>query len=209
MKKSFTLLLFFTGSTLFLSGALLAFSLPGLSPDGILSAHFASEPYPFLTVLITLLTHLNSPLAVALYLLIIVGVLLYRKRKESIFFTVTAIAGTAIVNSLLKALIDRPRPELRLVEIHSPSFPSWHSSTSAALALTLWLLFVHPLPDRATKRLWSLILFLWPLLIGFSRLFLNAHWASDILAGWGLGILITALAAQLLLPVRENPHGDA
>ena len=209
MKHSafFPFLLF--GSLLFLLGSLFAFFLPAFPPDPLLSAFFSSEPYPALTPAIRLLTHLNAPPAVAVSLLLILGVLLRRGLKRQALFALGAVVGTALLNSLLKSLLRRPRPDLRLVEIHSPSFPSWHSATSAALALTLWILFIRPLPPGPLKSFWSILLLLWPLLIGFSRLFLNTHWASDILAGWGLGIGVTALLASILLPRGEGHRGSA
>jgi undecaprenyl-diphosphatase len=192
------------GLFLFLSGAAFAFLFPALSPDRPLAALFASEPLPALTPVVTFLTHLNSMPVMLLALLLILGLLLARRRLREALFAAAALLGTAGLNSLLKSLVGRPRPEERLLEIHSPSFPSWHSATSAALALTLWLLFVRPLPPGEKRTLLGLLLLLWPLLIGFSRLYLDVHWSSDILAGWGLGLLITSLAALLILPSRND-----
>jgi len=203
MKRSLSVSLFAAGSLLFLIGALFAFLFPEYSPDRALSAYFAEEPLPQLTPAITLLTRLNSPPAVLLYLLLLSARLFSRGKRRETLFVWTAIGGTALINSLLKSLIARPRPELRLVEIHTPSFPSWHSSTSMALALSLWFLFVRNLPPDRRNALGGLLL-LWPLLIGFSRLFLNAHWFSDILAGWGLGMLLTSLGTPLLSRPEKN-----
>ena len=190
-------------------GALLGLVLFPAGPDRVISSFFASEPLPVLTPAVILLTHLNSPPALALYLLSLLGFLLYRRRKREALFAATAIIGTALLNSLLKALVDRTRPEARLVPIDSPSFPSWHSSTAMALALVLWWIFVRPLPPGKRRRLLTLLCFAWPLLIGFSRLWLNVHWCSDILAGWGLGMTVTALALLALFPARESRHGAA
>jgi undecaprenyl-diphosphatase len=193
------------GLILFCAGAAFAFLLPGLSPDRALSTFFAGEPLPALTPPVTLLTHLNSMPLMLLALLLILGLLLARRRFREALFAAVALLGTAGLNSLLKSLVGRPRPEGRLLEIHSPSFPSWHSATSAALALALWLLFVRPLPPGPRKSFWSFLLLLWPLLIGFTRLYLDVHWSSDILAGWGLGLLLPSLAALLILP---SGNGD-
>ena len=132
------------------------------------------------------LTYLNSPPALLVITLIVAATLAAQKAWRSILVFLGGLWGTALATSLIKSLVQRPRPMDRLVEIHSPSFPSWHASTSMALGILLfWLLFGR----WGAKASWIL---LWPLAIGLSRIWLNAHWCSDVLAGWGLGAFVAA-----------------
>ncbi|WP_456393286.1 phosphatase PAP2 family protein [Nitratifractor sp.] len=179
------------GALLFLIGALWAFVLPEFAPDRSVAAYFAAQPLPDLLGPAKLLGLLGSPPALALTLLLFLLPLLMDRRRRDALFLLFAVAGTALIDSVFKSIIDRPRPPLRLIEISSPAFPSWHSATSAALALSLWLLFIRPLPSRTTKGLFGFLLLLWPLAIGSSRLVLNAHWATDVIAGWGVGIFVS------------------
>ncbi|ADV47342.1 phosphoesterase PA-phosphatase related protein [Nitratifractor salsuginis DSM 16511] len=141
---------------------------------------------PLVDQLVIFLTKLNSPLALLLVTLIMGVMLLYKKRKLQAVIFVAGLWGTALATTLVKELVKRPRPTDRLVEIHSPSFPSWHSATSMALAL-LFLAWLYP---RYKNRAFPVLL--WPLLIGLSRIWLNAHWCSDVLAGWALGAFVTS-----------------
>ncbi len=141
---------------------------------------------PLVNTVVTFLTHLNSPPALLVITLTVVATLAAKKAWRPILIFIGGLWGTALVTSLIKSLVNRTRPLDRLVEIHSPSFPSWHASTSMALGILLfWLLFGR----WGTKAGWIL---LWPLAIGLSRIWLNAHWCSDVLAGWGLGAFIAA-----------------
>jgi undecaprenyl-diphosphatase len=194
------LCLLLLGLLLLLLGTTLPLSDQGLFFEKTLSNYFSSVPCPELLTPVIFITRLNSPPVMLVLLLTIAGRLLYHGHRRTALFAFASLGGTALLNSLLKLWIARERPADRLLPIDSHAFPSWHSATSAALALTLWLLFVRPLPPGPKKTVWSIVLLLWPLLIGFSRLFLNVHWASDILAGWGLGILMTALFALVFLP---------
>lgn len=103
------------------------------------------------------------------------------------------LAGTVLLadlsSELLKGLYGRPRPELvpHGSYVYSASFPSGHSTLSAATFLTLAMLISSLEPNRGTKALVFVVAGLLILGIGFSRVYLGVHWPSDVLAGWCLG----------------------
>jgi undecaprenyl-diphosphatase len=94
-----------------------------------------------------------------------------------------------IASEALKSLYDRPRPEFvpHGSYVYSASFPSGHSTLSAATYLTLAVLIASLEPNRGTKRMVFTLAVVLVLGIGFSRVYLGVHWPSDVLAGWCLG----------------------
>jgi undecaprenyl-diphosphatase len=132
----------------------------------------------------------------------IVGVLaflLHRRYRHALFLALTV--SLAFVSSEgLKNLYGRPRPELvpHGSYVYSASFPSGHSTLSAATFLTLAVLIASLEPNRGTKRMVFALAGMLVLGIGFSRIYLGVHWPSDVLAGWCLGGA-WAMAAWLAL----------
>ena len=99
-----------------------------------------------------------------------------------------------------KALYHRPRPDLvpHGAFVYSGSFPSGHSTLSAATYLTLAMLVASLETRRRTKALAYSLAAALVVAVGFSRVYLGVHWPSDVLAGWCLGS-IWALAAWIAL----------
>jgi undecaprenyl-diphosphatase len=125
--------------------------------------------------------------------------LFHRKFRHAAIFAAT-VAVAFISSEGLKDVYGRPRPELvpHGSYVYSASFPSGHSTLSAAVYLTLAMLISSLEPERETKRLVFVLAGLLVLGIGFSRVYLGVHWPSDVLAGWSLGAAV-ALAAWIAL----------
>lgn len=121
--------------------------------------------------------------------LLMVIILWFISRRESLFF-LASMGGAALIMGITKVALARPRPEL-FPDVHywqtaSPSFPSGHATGSAALALTLVLLMRHLWPRW--QLLVGIVAGLFSLLVCASRLYLQVHYPSDILAGVALGV---------------------
>lgn len=102
----------------------------------------------------------------------------------------------ALLARILKYLIGRERPDLSpaLVDTFtSYSFPSSHATQISAFCLALFLLV------RAARRTWRVLLgtalLLLASIVMLSRLYLQVHYPSDVLAGGLLGVLSVALCA--------------
>jgi undecaprenyl-diphosphatase len=121
----------------------------------------------------------------------VIGFLIMIRHYHMMWLVLLASAGAALVNTSVKALIDRPRPpmDLRLTEVSTPSFPSGHSTLSAAVYLTLGTLLAQTVKKKRAKAYFIGVALLLTMLVGFSRVFLGVHFPSDVLAGWTSGII--------------------
>lgn len=106
-------------------------------------------------------------------------------------FVVSALLGATALAHLAKLWVARPRPELFPAELPMPvdwSYPSAHTMQVTALALALYL------AGGPAMRRWALPLGLIVLAVAISRVYLQVHFPSDVLAGmlaavlWVLGL---------------------
>jgi undecaprenyl-diphosphatase len=143
---------------------------------------------------------------------VVAGALLARGRHwTELAVLVVAVVLSAVVCESLKALIDRPRPPDPLVGTVGLSYPSGHA-THAVLYPALALLAVVLLRPRAKwATVWIGAGLAIALIVGLTRVYLRAHYLSDVLGGWGLGAAAfagCALVAMVVTRLRQN-HGDA
>src|SRR5690348_16941652 len=125
---------------------------------------------------------------------------LFHRRWRHALVMVGAVLLAWASSDVSKGLYNRPRPDLvpHGVYVYSGSFPSGHSTLSAACYLTLAMLVASLETRRRTKALAYGLAAAVLVGVGFSRVYLGVHWPSDVLAGWCLGAM-WALAAGIAL----------
>lgn len=137
---------------------------------------------------------------------IVAGYLLVIRRGATAGFLVAAVAGGALMGRLLKAIFDRPRPDIvtHLVEVNSASFPSGHAMNSAVVFLTLGVLLSRIHSGRRVRAYVLTVAILLTLTIGFSRVYLGVHWPSDVIAGWMVGAVWATLCWMLARQLQRR-----
>ncbi|OBK91011.1 phosphatase PAP2 family protein [Mycobacterium sp. 1165178.9] len=105
-----------------------------------------------------------------------------------------------------KALVNRPRPATMLVTAPSTSFPSGHALEAMAALLAV-LCFFFPMLNRMIRGIAVAVVAVSLLTVGVSRVALNVHYPSDVLAGWSLGYLYFLLCLLLFRPSITRAAG--
>lgn len=116
------------------------------------------------------------------------SLVLWSRRRRADALVVWTLLVPEGLNIGLKALIDRPRPDLILTHMPvSGSFPSGHS-LHAFLLMSLLICITGELikPMRLRLALQGFLAFL-ILAVGTSRVYLGAHWPSDVIGGYLIG----------------------
>jgi len=157
---------------------------------GLALAHAARAPW--LDAVFAAVTWLGS-LAVLLPLALL---LWWRRRGDRIaVFVALALIGASVLGHLTKLVAARPRPDLFPALIDMPadwSFPSAHAAQVTAFALA-WLLR----PGAAPGRIEIAVLFATVTAVFASRLYLQVHFPSDVVAGALLATLWVLLLRRL------------
>lgn len=127
-------------------------------------------------------------------------IMLFRNRHGIMCFLVAFFsAGT---NKIIKHIIKRKRPDgLKLIKQGGYSYPSGHSMVSVMLYGYLLYLAFTKIKNSILKWSCSIILFIFILSIGISRIYVGVHYASDVLGGFTLALI------ELMLIVKySNKH---
>jgi undecaprenyl-diphosphatase len=137
------------------------------------------------------------------------ALLAWRRHWAEFWVLVAGMAITQVGLDGIKESVDRPRPPDPLVDSSGSSFPSGHAAHSVFylwLAVTIVLRLRVGMARGAAVVTTGLVL---TALIGLSGVYLNAHYLSDVSAGWALGAAAFSLAAAVALvvsQVRQNPE---
>ena len=114
-----------------------------------------------------------------------IGLLVLIKNKKIGISIFSNLVIVTILNQLLKAILQRPRPtEYRIVEETGYSFPSGHSMVSMAFYGYLIYLIYKYVKNNYIKWISIVLLSILVCSIGISRIYLGVHYTSDVLGGF-------------------------
>jgi undecaprenyl-diphosphatase len=148
------------------------------------------------------MTMLGDPVAIGLVSAAIIGIGL-KTSNIRLAISGAAIPATLLVGAVLKLIFERARPVTEYamsMRIHTFSFPSGHSSGST---ITYGLLAYFAIMKLPTP--WNVIagavLAALPIFVGLSRVYLGAHFPTDVVAGWILGLIVLVIVIVIVHPL--------
>jgi len=158
--------------------------------DDSILAWVAGRRSPVLTVIATDLTALGSPTLLTLAAVLVTAGLWASGRRLVSVQTAAACSAAALVTNATKILLARPRPPLagHLLGVTGFSFPSGHASGIAALLTVTALHTIEAAPSRGRRLFLAAVHAALILGVGWSRVYLGVHHASDVLAGICVGV---------------------
>lgn len=161
--------------------------------DGL---HSYALAHPLFVSLMRLTSSSGSAVAWQVVTVVMAGFLLWRRRFRLALFVIVTIAGSSLVNTLVKGAAHRARPVVEHPLLHEPglSFPSGHAQAAAA-GYAVLLLVVLPYLNHVARRIAVTFAVVMVIAIGFSRVALAAHYLSDVLAAYMLGLAWVAVIA--------------
>ena len=134
----------------------------------------------------------RSPISTVIPAVVIVAMWISGQRHLSVFLSAAVVAR--VLSVVVKELVERPRPSASVVDVTyqlgGHSFPSGH-----ALGATLFYGFLIywaevSISNRPVRRIVQGSLAMVIVLMGYARVELGAHWPTDVLGGFAIGVLV-------------------
>jgi membrane-associated phospholipid phosphatase len=135
----------------------------------------------------------------------VAGWLAWVRRWEALSSWILAMFVSQLMIAPIKDLYERPRPTMSLADTSSWSFPSGHSVVGAAIAVSAVIVLIPAGPKRRNLEMAAVA---FAIVMALSRVYLRAHWLSDVAAGAALGAAIAIGAAALMHRIDDRRRGD-
>ncbi|MEE6135681.1 phosphatase PAP2 family protein [Mycobacterium sp. 050128] len=168
------------------------------------ASHDAAVKHPAWLRFWEAVTNVLGPVPLRVLDTVAAAAALVRRNVRAALVLVACGLLNGLVTQAAKGLADRPRPSTMLVPIAQTSFPSGHALETTASLLAL-LAFVMPMISSTLGRIAMTVTAIILVLVGFSRVALNVHYPSDVLAGWALGYLYVLVCLAVFRPKPLPP----
>lgn len=163
--------------------------------DSLIYEFIFSFNNSILTDIFKLISFIASTKMIVLYNIIIVIVMIIRKSNKLLLVPI-ASSISAIVNNLIKVIVARERPGINPLVIETTySFPSGHSMISILFFGTI--LYILNRDNYKYKRVFNIIIPIYILSVGISRIYLGVHYFSDCITGYLIALIILLLLTNI------------
>lgn len=139
---------------------------------------------PLLTGVLLAVTHLNSTFAIGVWSVLFAAALARLRERYWILTLGLAVGGAMLLNLVLKQAYERARPKFEqpLIALETFSFPSGHTAAAVAFYGVLAAFLVSRFYDGRRRAACVGAALAAVALVAFSRLYLGAHYLSDVVA---------------------------
>ena len=203
---------FTVGALIFISSALLF----AIIAENVLSGHsltlidtqiaqwLHAHNSPTVTFCLMILTNLHDPISISVMVALIAVYLICKKRWYAVLAVLMVVPGGMLLNLLMKQAFQRARPifEQPLVMLTTYSFPSGHVAASTLFYGILAALLISQSHSWLRAAYIIQIAFAMVALVAFSRIYLGAHFLSDVLAAFSEAIAWLALCLTTIQTYR-------
>ena len=174
--------------------------------DAEVSAWLHAHVHPVVTGILLFITKLHTTVGVTIITLAAFLYLLRKKQRSWALAIIFSVFGGMLLNVILKNVFHRARPHFdnSILTLTSYGFPSGHTMMATCLygalgAFAVWKL--RPWPWRVLAVLAASFLIL---LVGFSRIYLGAHYLSDVLGAITEGLVWVAFCLTAVNVIRSR-----
>lgn len=137
--------------------------------------------------------------------LLLIAYYLFLKKHKWYSIKIPSIAISSLLLMFgLKHLFARQRPGDQLLETAKNfSYPSGHALMSVTFYGLIIYIVWHSVRNKTLKWTLIVLLILWILLIGLSRLYLRRHYYSDVMAGFAIGFLWLVISVKVIRRIEK------
>lgn len=172
--------------------------------DLILSQSITAIRDPLSIAIFLFITHLADALSMAILTTIFTLWLLWRLQMTRAIILAAGMILSGLLTQSLKLFIARPRPNFAALAEDGFSFPSGHALGAIVFFGFLLFIIIRNIKGRWIKLVFSLLLPLLILAVGFSRVYLGVHWTTDVIGGWVIGGLILTAMIKTIKYVEQK-----
>jgi undecaprenyl-diphosphatase len=153
---------------------------------------------PILNTTMMIITNIISPIGLSVLTTILFLILFHKREYNKSLLLILSLTLGLLSELLIKQIIHRIRPEDNLIFVTGYSFPSGHATMATIFFLILIYTFKDEIKNKILKYCFIVSSIILAVLVCLSRVYLNVHWFSDVLAGFILGIFWTTLLVIIL-----------